>query len=416
VQQTVTFRIQKFLLLAGASACAITWLTDGLHVASASSTVVAAKQMQAFRLPAPPVIQAKSAILVDADNGQVLYEKDPDQRRAPASTTKLMAMLVTMKAVHDHEISWSDEVPVTEDAYKVSTTRDVSNAYLDPKEHFTLQDMMKFIAVLSANDATVAVADKIGGNQATFVQRMNQEAQQLGMKNTHYMNADGLPQANHYSSARDLATLACYMVNNYPEILQFTSIPKIQVRKSNSVWPSTDELLGHYPGVDGLKTGYTADAGYCYVGTAKQSGVRLISVVMADTTNNIHQRFEDTKKLFDYGFHNFTESKPTIRGQVLSQTVSVPNGQDTQVAIAPKDDLIVDLPSGVHGALKLTTQSNVPAPVTKGQNVGTLEYVVGNTVLAKTDVVALQNDKKANWFIRLLRSIGSSIKNLIHRL
>ncbi|GMA50728.1 D-alanyl-D-alanine carboxypeptidase [Alicyclobacillus contaminans] len=365
-------------------------------------------------MPKPPAIQAKSTILLDADNGQVLYEKDADEERAPASTTKLMTMLLVLQAVRAKQISWTDEVPVTKDAYQVSVMPDVSSAYLDPKEHFTLRDMMKFIAVLSANDATVAVADKLAGSQAAFVAEMNAEAARLGMTHTHYMNTNGLPEKNHYSSARDLATLARYLVTNYPEVLQFTSIPSVQVRKSTSPWPSTDELLGHYPGLDGLKTGFTDDAGYCYVGTAKQGSVRLISVVMADTTDNIHQRFTDTKLLLDYGFHQFHEQMVAHKGASLSQSVSVPNGKQTDVPVAAKDNLLVDVPNGTSLQLRVVLPQSVKAPVKAGQSVGELECLDGTTVVAKTDVVALAADAKANWFVRMLRAIGDWFHRLLH--
>ncbi len=408
--------LKTLLLIAGLSTGAVGMLASSAGMAAASTITNNQSQQQAFAMPQPPSVLAKSVVLMNADNGQILYEKDADQRRAPASTTKLMTMLLTLEAVRQHRVSWSDEVPITEEAYKVATAPGVSDAYLDPKEHFTLDDMMKFIAVLSANDATIAVAEKIGGDKDAFVQMMNRKAQELGLTNTHYMNPDGLPEANHYTSARDLAKLARYLVTNYPEILKYTSIQNIQVREKNSVWPNTDKLLGHYPGVDGLKTGYTADAGYCYVGTAQQNGVRLISVVMADTTTDEMQRFRDTAKLFDYGFHNFTETVVAKKGQPLEDTVDVPNGKDTTLAIAPKQDLIVDLPNGVKGTLKLDKAGELSAPVAKGAKVGTLEYVVNNHVIAQVDVVAAEDDNKANWFIRMLRAIGHFFSNLFHKL
>jgi D-alanyl-D-alanine carboxypeptidase (penicillin-binding protein 5/6) len=408
--------LKTLLLVAGLSTGAAGMLANSAGVAAAATITTEQSQQQAFTMPQPPAVMAKSVVLMDADNGQILYEKDADERRAPASTTKLMTMLLTLEAVRQHRVSWTDEVPVTEEAYKVATASGVSNAYLDPKEHFTLDDMMKFIAVLSANDATIAVAEKIGGDKDAFVQMMNRKAQELGLTNTHYMNPDGLPAPNHYTSARDLAKLARYLVTNYPEVLKYTSIPKIQVRAKNSEWPNTDKLLGHYTGVDGLKTGYTEDAGYCYVGTAKQNGVRLICVVMADTKTDEMQRFRDTAKLFDYGFHNFTETVIAKKGQPLNETVDVPNGADTTLAIAPKDDLIVDLPNGVKGTLQVEKVDEISAPVKKGDKVGTLKYVVNNHVIFQTDAVAAEDDGKANWFVQMLRAIGRFISSLFHKL
>ncbi|MCL6599227.1 MAG: D-alanyl-D-alanine carboxypeptidase [Alicyclobacillus macrosporangiidus] len=406
---------QKLLAIA----CAAAGLAGVVPVQAVRAEVINQNALQTIHAPAPPVVKAQSVVLMDADNGQILYEKNADERRAPASTTKIMTMLLVMEAVANHKVRWEDEVPVTPDAYRVATTSDVSNAYLDPREHFTLRDMMDFIAVLSANDATVAVADKIGGDKDNFVAMMNQEAQRLGLTGTHYMNPDGLPQDNHYTTAMDLAKLSRYLIEHYPEVLEFTSKPtvtiKSQVRKQSDTWPNTDEMIGKYPGVDGLKTGFTDDAGYCFVGTAQRNGVRLISVVMGDTKNDIHQRFVDTQKLFDYGFQQFTETKAATHGQTLSYTVPVPDGKTTQLPVTAADDLIVDLPAGVQGQVKFVSQ-RVTAPVHQGQKVGTLEYVVNGSVIAQTDAVAAGEDPKANWFVRLLRGIGRWLGGLLHRL
>ncbi|MCL6517926.1 D-alanyl-D-alanine carboxypeptidase family protein [Alicyclobacillus sp.] len=394
-------------------------LTTGAALPTAQAEVIHQNALAALHAPQPPVVKAQSVVLMDADNGQILYEKNADERRAPASTTKIMTMLLVMEAVANHKISWDDEVPVTPDAYQVATTSDVSNAYLDPREHFTLRDMMDFIAVLSANDATVAVADRIGGDKDNFVAMMNQEAKRLGLTGTHYMNPDGLPQQDHYTTAMDLAKLSRYLITHYPQVLEFTSKPNVtiksEVRKQTNTWPNTDEMIGHYPGVDGLKTGFTDDAGYCFVGTAQRNGVRLISVVMGDTKNDIHQRFVDTQKLFDYGFQQFTETKAAAEGHPLAYTVSVPNGKSTKLAVTAGDDLIVDLPAGVQGQVKFVSQP-VVAPVHQGQKVGTLEYVVDGNVIAETDAVAAADDPKANWFVRLLRGIGHWFSGLLHRL
>lgn len=368
----------------------------------------------AYTMPQAPSVLAKSVVLMNAENGQILYSLDPDQRRAPASTTKLMTMYLAMKALAQHQVSLSDEVPVTPDAYKVAIEPGVSDAYLDPKEHFTMEDMLKFISVISANDATVAVADKLGGDQTAFVDEMNQEAQVLHLTNTHYMNPDGLQENNHYTSARDLATLARALVLQYPAILKYTSLPYVTVRKGNT-WESTDELIGHYPGADGLKTGYTSDAGYCYVGTAEQNGVRLIVVVMADTTTDIHQRFRDAAKLLDFGFHDFHQITVAKQSEPLSSKVAVANGSQTNLPVTVQTDFVVDLPTGVQGSVKLTSDK-VSAPIKAGQQVGTVEYQVNGQTIATAPAVALSADGKANWFVRLLRSIGHAIASLLHRL
>lgn len=365
-------------------------------------------------MPVPPAVLAKSVVLMNADNGQILYQKDPNERRAPASTTKLMTMLLIMKAIQEHKVSWTDIVPVTPDAYAVAQERGVSDAYLDPTEHFTLREMMGFISVLSANDATIAVADDLGGDQQGFVAMMNAEARKLDLTGTHYSNADGLPAADHYTTALDLATLARHLVKDYPQTLQFTSMRQVFVRKGN-IWPSTDQLLGHYNGVDGLKTGYTSDAGYCYVGTAMQNGVRLISVVMGDTKNNDTQRFVDTAKLFDYGFQQFKEQQIVAKGAPLSQTLYVQNGRHQRLTVVVPAGLVVDVPGGMTGSLALSTKS-LTAPVKTGQRVGSLEYVVNGHPIVQTDVTAAADDPAASFITRWARGLGQWFSNLLHHL
>jgi len=381
---------------------------------STTTPALADSSSPTYPLPQAPSVLAKSVVLMNAANGQILYQLDPDERRAPASTTKLMTMYLAMKALAQHQVSLTDEVPVTPDAYKVAVEPGVSDAYLDPKEHFTMDEMLKFISVISANDATVAVADKLAGDQTTFVGEMNQEAQTLHLTNTHYMNPDGLQEDNHYTSARDLAVLARDLVQKYPSILSYTSLPEVTVRKGNT-WTSTDELVGHYPGVDGLKTGYTSDAGYCYVGTAMQNGVRLIVVVMADTKTDIHQRFRDAAKLLDYGFHDFHQITASRQKVALADKLTVANGSQTELPVTVARDFVVDLPTGVQGTLKLQADK-VSAPVKAGQQVGTLNYVVNGQTLASTPAIAVNADSKANWFVRLFRAIGHAIMSLLHRL
>jgi serine-type D-Ala-D-Ala carboxypeptidase (penicillin-binding protein 5/6) len=407
----VTISSKKLLFIAGISVSTFGMM---LSTSVASATTVNTQAIQKMNVPAPPSTQAKAVLVMDADNGQILYQNNADERRAPASTTKLMTMLLAFKAIHDGKLKWTDNVPITPDAYKVAIEPGVSDAYLDPKENFTMQDMMKFIAVLSANDATVAVADKIGGDKDSFVNMMNAEAKTLGLTGTHYMNPDGLQEDNHYTTARDLATLARYLVTNYPEVTQYASISEIQVRQSTQKWPNTDQLVGHYTGLDGLKTGFTSQAGYCFVGTAKQNGVRLVSVVLGDTSET--QRFTDTKKLLDWSYQQFTETAPIQKGQDIKQTVFVQNAKHQKLTATVSEDMLVDLPSGTKGSLKLVSSDKLNAPIKQGDSIGTFQYVVNNQVIATAPAVASQDDGKANWFIRLLRAIGRFFGNLLHHL
>ncbi len=380
---------------------------------TAAPTTAFADSNSDMTMPPAPSIQAPSAIVIDAANGQVLYSKNADERRAPASTTKIMTMLLAEEAVKSGQLTWNTIIPVTPDAYQVAIEPGVSDAYLDPKEKFTLNDMMKFIGVLSANDATVAVADAIGGNQKHFVQMMNDEAKKIGLKNTHFDNPDGLPAPDHYSTARDLATLARYLLTKFPNIVQYTDKKTVHVRKGNT-WTSTDHLLGSYPGMDGLKTGFTDAAGYCFVGTAVQNGVRLITVVMGDQTEP--ERFADTRVLLNYGFHDFHEVTLAPAGKRLPQTLYVANAKEQNLAIAPKSATVVDLPTGDTGKPVLKLQKNIKAPIQKGQVVGHLDYMVNNETVASTPVISLNQDNKVNWFVRTWRGVSHFFGHLLHSL
>ncbi|MBX5437540.1 MAG: D-alanyl-D-alanine carboxypeptidase [Alicyclobacillaceae bacterium] len=408
--------VKRTVSLVVAASCLCGWFAALPGTQVAASVPASAPS---FPSPPPPRVMAQSVVVMDADNGQVLYAKQPHVRRAPASTTKLMTMLLIVKAIEEHRARWNEEVSVTPDAYKVAVEPGVSNAFLDPREHFTLLDMMKFIAVISANDASVAVADKLAGDRHAFAAQMNAEAKALGLTGTHYVNPDGLPAPGHYTTAYDLAVLSRYLVNHYPQVLRFTKMPQLTIpadRLRHTVtWPNTDELLGHYPGLDGLKTGYTDDAGYCFVGTAQRDGRRLIVVVMGDTKTNKDQRFIDTAKLLDYGFHAFHHVQVARAGQPLAQTVPVDNGSRRQLTVDVRDGLSVDLPPGVRGTVDLVAKE-LQAPVRKGQVVGQLEYVVNGHTVVSAPVVASEDDPKARWITQLFRSLGAWIGHLFHRL
>lgn len=374
-----------------------------------------------IQLPTAPQVTAQAVVLMDADNGQILYEKNPNTRREPASTTKIMTMLLVMEALHSHKVSWNDIVPVTPDAYKVATEPGVSDAWLDPREKLTLKQMMQYIAVASANDATVAVADYIGGDMPSFVKMMNAKAQKLGLTGTHYENADGLPQADHYTTARDLAVLARYVVEKYPQLLQYSSLPSVTVKNINNgksiKIPNTDDMVGHYRGLDGLKTGFTDNAGYCFVGTSERNGVRLVSVVMGAKSNS--GRFADTTKVLDYGFSQFHEQQIVQKGERFDGTVTVPNGKKTTIGVMADQNLMIDLPAGVEGKWDVK-KATVNAPIQKGQTIGEMDYTIGNQIIASESTVAATADAKAGFMTRIWRKTGHTLhrwfSDLLHHL
>ncbi|RIV17284.1 D-alanyl-D-alanine carboxypeptidase [Alicyclobacillaceae bacterium I2511] len=390
----------------------------GVSVLGAPANVLSTSLAQGSAQVTPvPVTQAKSILLMDANTGQVLYQKNDELRLAPASTTKLMTLYLALQSVHQHRVQWNEIVPVTPDAVRIAETPGVSDAYLDPREQFTLRQMLQFVSVISASDATVAVADLIGGSTVGFVHEMNTQAKQLGMTGTHFANPDGLPNPNHYSTARDLAILARALVTQYPEVLQFTSMKSVTItsplRKHPDTWYATDELLGQYPGVDGLKTGFTDAAGFCYVGTVNQGGVRLISAVMGDTVSNQAQRFVDTAKLYNWAYHNFSERTLYPGKKDLSQFVAVPNGQRRQIFVKLAAPWRVILPKTAKGTVVWQPMS-LEAPISQGAIVGHLSYRIGNQVVSTVPALAAQGDARAHWWLRLWRNVTAQIAHLLH--
>jgi D-alanyl-D-alanine carboxypeptidase (penicillin-binding protein 5/6) len=354
-------------------------------------------------------IDAPAAYLIDAKTGQVLYAKNENAKRYPASTTKLMTLLLVEEAIAQGKAKLTDVVPVSQEAYNIGG----SSAYLDPREKWTLEDMIKFICVPSANDADVAVADYLAGNEAEFVRKMNEKAKELGMTNTHFTDASGLHNPDHYTTAHDLSIVARELVTKYPQILKYTSIPKLVVRDGKNIFENTNKLLGNYDGLDGLKTGFTDQAGYNLVSTAERNGFRVIGVILGAANDD--KRVSETRKLLDYAFNNFTEKQLYKKDQPLSQMAPVEKGKDKEVPVAPNTDVYVALPAGQANAKvdqKITFDS-VTAPIKKGQKVGTLSLVYNGKVLNNVDLVATQDDDKGSWIRLFFRGIFEGIAKTV---
>jgi D-alanyl-D-alanine carboxypeptidase (penicillin-binding protein 5/6) len=245
--------------------------------------------------------QAVSAVLMDAATGTVLFEKNSHEKLPPASVTKVMTMLLIMEAVADGKVNWQDKIRTSEHAASMGG----SQIFLEPGEEMTLEEMMKGIAVASANDAAVAVAEHLAGSEETFVQMMNERAKQLGCVDTHFSNVNGLPTENHYTSAHDLAIMSRELLK-HEEVVKYTSIFQDYLRKGSEkpFWlVNTNKLVRFYEGMDGLKTGFTAEARYCLAATAKRNGMRLVAVVMGEPTSQI--RNGEISSMMDFGFANY---------------------------------------------------------------------------------------------------------------
>lgn len=342
--------------------------------------------------------EAKAAILMDMDTGTVLYEKESDAQLPPASITKVMTMLLIMEAIQEGKLKWDDKVKVSEKAASMGG----SQIFLEVGEEMTVQDMMKGIAIASGNDATVAMAEHIAGSEEQFVKMMNEKAQQLGMKNTHFSNTNGLPTANHYSSAKDVALMSRELVK-HQEILKFTSIYEDYLRKDSEkpFWlVNTNRLVKFYEGVDGLKTGYTQESKYCLTVTAKRGNLRVIAVVMGAPTPK--DRNKNITNMLNYAFSQFDSHLLYEKGDVL-QTVRVDKGEQSlmqmvvpyQISVLTKKGESVDLYQPSIHAIE-----DLRAPIQKGDVIGQVRIQKDGQVISEVDIYATEDMPKASlWTI-----------------
>lgn len=344
-----------------------------------------------------PDIKSSSAILMDAGTGKVLYEKNPHEKMEQASITKIMTLLLALEAVDAGKVNLNDKVKVSERAWKTGG----SQVFLGAGEEQSLETLLKCIAVASANDASVAVAEYIGGSVDGFVKMMNEKAKELGMKNTNFVNPHGLSDPNHYSTAYDIALMSKELVK-HKKIFSWSTIWMDELEHTDkerepTMLANTNKLIGKYEGLDGLKTGFHSKAGFCFAGTAKRGNLRLISVVL--NAENSKQRFEDTIKLLDYGFGNFDSIQIAEKGSV-QKTVFVEKGSKNEVNIVAADDLSYLIEKGKAESIK--TKLNVPekliAPLNKGQKVGQLVAEHNGKIIGKVDLVVSENISKIGMF------------------
>lgn len=350
---------------------------------------------------------AKSTILIEESTGKILYEKNSDEKRAPASMTKVMSMLLIMEALDNKQISLNDEVTISQNAADMGG----SQLFLQPNQTAKVEDLLKGIAVASGNDAVVAMAEKIAGSEEKFVDMMNKKAKELGLKNTQFKNPHGLDEEGHYTSAHDMAIMAKELIK-HKNILNYTSIYEEYLTKSDGtkLWMvNTNKLVKFYKGVDGLKTGFTQTAGYCLTATAMKNNTRLISVVMGEDTSA--NRSTDTVNLLNYGFNSY-KVNTIIKKEKNIAKVKVNKGKEDKVYIRTKEN-VNELLNVNEKAKKYTLVpevKNITAPVKVGEKVGILKIKYQNKVVKEVDLTVSKNIKKANlWdlFKRNLKMIVS---------
>lgn len=338
---------------------------------------------------------AISAILMDAETGTVLFEKNSHQPLPPASITKLMTMLLVMEAVDQGKIKMSDPVRVSEHAASMGGTQ----IFLEPGESMSVSDMLKAVAIASANDAAVALAELVGGTEEHFVQMMNQKAQKLGLKHTHFKNSNGLPADNHYSSAYDIAVISRELLR-YPEITKFTGIYQDYLRQDSKkpFWlVNTNKLIRFYSGMDGLKTGYTSEAKFCLAATAKRGNMRMIAVVMGEP--NSKQRNQEIVRMMDYAFNQYTTVPIFNKGDLIAK-VRIEKGDPETVHIYARHPfhLLVKKGERAEDYQKNWRWKKLNAPIHRGDSLGVLEFTKSGKTVAKLELISDMDIKKANYW------------------
>jgi len=350
-------------------------------------------------------IPAKSALLMDVATGTVLYASNEHEALAPASVTKVMTMLLIMEAIDSGRIGWNDTVTASEAA----AAKGGSQIFLKVGETMSVTDMVKSIAVSSANDCACAMAEHIAGSEAAFVAMMNQRAKELGMNDTNFVNCTGLDDdadaKDHKTSAYDIAIMSRELLKNHPDIKKFTTIWMDTVRDGTFGLSNTNKLVRFYQGATGLKTGFTSSAGYCLSASAQREDLELIAVVMGCETSQ--KRFAACKSLLDYGFASYALASPR-----LTEPAEVPvklGTQDSVTAVLGENDaMLIDKAQKGQITTEVTLDPEVTAPVSKGQRLGTLTVKAGEHILSQIPLVAEETVPRLTWgqmFVRILKQL-----------
>lgn len=349
---------------------------------------------------------AKSAIMIEASTGEILFQKNKDEKLAPASMTKMMSMLLIMEEIENGNLKWNEMITTSEKASSMGG----SQIFLKVGEKMTVEDLLKGVAIASGNDAVVALAERVSGSEEQFVKRMNIRAKDLGLKNTNFINATGLTADNHYSTAYDMSLIAKELVK-HEKILEFTSTYEDYLRKDTKspFWlVNTNRLVRFKEGVDGLKTGFTDEAGYCLTATMKKDNMRLITVVMKE--ENTSKRSADTTKMLDYGF-NIYMVQTILDEKTTIEKKKVELGKTLTTEIVPKENITI-LNKKSEEQKNITYKTNINkiiAPVKKGDKVGTIDIIEDNNIISTIDATVKEDILKANILTIYLRNLKEII-------
>jgi D-alanyl-D-alanine carboxypeptidase (penicillin-binding protein 5/6) len=348
-----------------------------------------------------------SAVMIDASTGKVLYEKNSHKPLPPASITKLMTMLLVMEAVDDRKITLKDMVRVSEHAASMGGTQ----IFLEPGEQMSVHDLLKGVAIASANDASVALAEYIGGTEENFVSTMNKRAKELGLKNTHFQNSNGLPADEHYSSAYDIAIISRELLK-HPRVTQYTGVYQDYLRQ-NSKKPfwlvNTNKLVRFYPGLDGLKTGFTSEARFCLSASAKRNHLRIIAVVMGEP--DAKTRNQEISGMLDYAFNHYTSHLLYKKGDVIAEK-TIEKGDPEVVRIRANQPFSLLMKKGekVSDYKQRWEWRKLKAPISKGDVLGKIQFLKDGKVAAELELVSAVDVEKAN----LWSSLKQVLKDVLY--
>jgi serine-type D-Ala-D-Ala carboxypeptidase (penicillin-binding protein 5/6) len=353
----------------------------------------------AAQIAPPPDLAVKAYLLEDFNSGSIIASSKKDERIEPASLTKIMTAYITFDAIHHGHLKLDQTLPVSEKAWKTEG----SKMFIEPKTPVTVDELLHGMIIQSGNDASITLAIGVAGTEEQFAEMMNKQAMKLGLTNTHFMNATGLPDKNHYTTANDLAILASALIRDFPqEYKRLYSVKEYTYNKITQ--PNRNRLLWLDPTVDGMKTGHTDTAGYCLIASSKRDNFRLVSVVLGANTEAM--RISESQKLLNYGFQ-FYESTLVYKQSQIINTLRVYKGQNKTVAVTVAKDYYVTLLKGDYARLKVSMTSQRPliAPIKTGQEIGKISFTLDGKVINEQKLVAATAVNEAGFFGRMLDSI-----------
>lgn len=353
---------------------------------------------QSVLIPSPPQIAGSSYVLMDPKSGRIIMEQNSNERLPPASLTKMMTAYIVERELDEGRIRMSDQVPISVKAWKTEGSR----TFVKEGTRATVEDLLKGVIIQSGNDASVALAEFIAGSESAFVDIMNQQAQLLGMKDTNFENATGLPSPDHFSTAYDLAVLARAIINDYPE--NYPIYAEKHFTYNNIRQPNRNSLLWRDESVDGLKTGHTEEAGYCLVASAKRNDTRFIATVMG--TSSTQARSQEIQKMLNYGFRYYESERLFSAGQELVEA-KVWGGESGELSVGVLEDAYVTIPRGSRDSLESSVDldSVIKAPVQAGDELGRVKVSLNGDVLVDQPVVALAEVPEGGIFKRIWDAI-----------